>query len=98
MQKTVTVYSDTASGTYAVQACADSTKSVTETIENNNCGFAVGALTVQGATVSHSDLVVTAVTDPAGQRAPQCQLPARRHREEPGPGPGARRPRRASTW
>ena len=64
MQKTVTVYSDTASATYNVQACADSAKGVTESVESNNCGLADGVLTVLGPSAGHSDLVVTAVTDP----------------------------------
>ena len=64
VQKTVTVYSDTASATYNVQACADSAKGVTESVENNNCGLADGVLTVLGPSAGHSDLVVTAVTDP----------------------------------
>ncbi len=37
VQKTVTVYSDTPSGTYTVQACADSVKVVAETFESDNC-------------------------------------------------------------
>ena len=37
MQKTVTVYSDTPSGTYTVQACADSAKVIAETLESDNC-------------------------------------------------------------
>ena len=64
VQKTVTVYSDTASATYNVQACADSAKGVTESVESNNCGLADGVLTVLGPSAGHSDLVVTAVTDP----------------------------------
>ena len=64
VQKTVTVYSDTASATYNVQACADSAKGVPESVESNNCGLADGVLTVLGPSAGHSDLVVTAVTDP----------------------------------
>src|SRR5262249_53264425 len=37
VQKTVTVYSDTATGAYAVELCADSAKVVTEKVESNNC-------------------------------------------------------------
>lgn len=64
VQKTVKVYSDTATATYNVQACADSTKAITETFESDNCRLADGALTVQGIVVGHSDLVVTAVPNP----------------------------------
>jgi uncharacterized membrane protein len=64
VQKTVKVYSDTASGTYTVQACADSAKIVVELSDNNNCGNADGVLTVQGVTISSADLVVTSVANP----------------------------------
>jgi uncharacterized membrane protein len=72
VQKTVKVYSDTASATYNVQACADSTKAVIETFESDNCGLADGALTVQGIVVGHSDLVVTAVPDPPSSVLPSA--------------------------
>lgn len=70
VQKTVTVYSDTAPGPYSVQACADSTKGVPELLESNNCEIADGALTVQGPATGHSDLVVTGVTDPPADMLP----------------------------
>ena len=70
VQKTVTVYSDTASATYNVQACADSAKAIVETFESDNCGLADGALTVQGIVVGHSDLVVTAVPNPPSSVLP----------------------------
>jgi subtilase family serine protease len=78
VQKTVIVYSDTASGTYNVQACADSTKAITETFESDNCGLADGALTVQGIVAGHSDLVVTAVPTPPSSVLPGAafDLPA----------------------
>jgi len=72
VQKTVKVYSDTASATYNVQACADSTKAITETFESDNCKLADGALTVQGIVVGHSDLVVTAVPDPPSSVLPSA--------------------------
>jgi subtilase family serine protease len=72
VQKTVTVYSDTASATYNVQACADSAKGVTESLESNNCGLADGVLTVLGPSAGHSDLVVTAVTDPPATALPSA--------------------------
>jgi subtilase family serine protease len=72
VQKTVTVYSDTAAATYNVQACADSSKGVTESLESNNCGLADGALTVLGPSAGHSDLVVTAVTDPPATALPSA--------------------------
>ena len=70
--KTVKVYSDTASGTYTVQACADSTKIVVELEDNNNCGNADGVLTVQGVTVSQADLVVLSVADPPASVLPSA--------------------------
>jgi uncharacterized membrane protein len=72
VQKTVKVYSDTASATYNVQACADSAKAIVETFESDNCGLADGALTVQGVVVGHSDLVVTAVPDPPSSVLPSA--------------------------
>jgi hypothetical protein len=74
VQKTVTVYSDTASATYDVQACADSTKGVPESVESNNCGLADGVLTVLGPTAGHSDLVVTGVTDPPATALPSSSF------------------------
>ena len=72
VQKTVKVYSDTASATYNVQACADSAKAIIETFESDNCGLADGALTVQGIVVGHSDLVVTAVPNPPSSVLPSA--------------------------
>ena len=72
VQKTVKVYSDTASATYNVQACADSAKAIIETLESDNCGLADGALTVQGIVVGHSDLVVTAVPNPPSSVLPSA--------------------------
>ena len=72
VQKTVKVYSDTASATYNVQACADSTKGIIETFESDNCGLGDGALTVQGIVVGHADLVVTAVPDPPSSVLPSA--------------------------
>jgi subtilase family serine protease len=78
VQKTVKVYSDTASATYSVQACADSAKAITETFESDNCKLADGVLTVQGIVVGHSDLVVTAVPNPPSSVLPGAafDLPA----------------------
>lgn len=60
----VTVYSDTLSGTYTVQACADPLKpGVAESVESNNCGEATATVTVVGLVVNNADLAVTAVTD-----------------------------------
>jgi uncharacterized membrane protein len=70
VQKTVKVYSDTASATYSVQACADSAKATTETFESDNCELADGALTVQGIVAGHSDLVVTALPNPPSSVLP----------------------------
>ena len=64
VQKTVTVYSDTPSGTYTVQACADSAKVIAETLESDNCNDSTATVTVQGVTVSNADLVVLSVTGP----------------------------------
>jgi subtilase family serine protease len=61
---TVSVYEDTPTGTYNVQACIDSTKAVGESAEGNNCRTAVGVLTVNGVALSTADLVVTAVNNP----------------------------------
>jgi len=59
-----TVYSDTVSGSYALQACADSTKAIQESTESNNCGEAADIVTVLGgSTPSQADLVVTSVTN-----------------------------------
>ena len=60
----VTVYSDTLSGTYTVQACADSAKAIAEAVESNNCGEAASIVTVIGTVISHADLAVTALSDP----------------------------------
>jgi subtilase family serine protease len=75
VQKTVIVYSDTAAATYNVQACADSAKAVIETVESNNCELADGILTVLGPSAGHSDLVVTAVTDPPAAALPGSSFP-----------------------
>ena len=72
MQKTVKVYSDTASATYNVQACADSAKAIIETLKSDNCALTDGALTVQGTVVGHSDLVVTAVPNPPSSVLPSA--------------------------
>jgi subtilase family serine protease len=61
---TVSVYEDTPSGTYNVQACVDSLKVVGETAEGNNCTTAAGVLTVNGVALSTADLVVTALGNP----------------------------------
>jgi subtilase family serine protease len=76
VQKKVAVYSDTASGTYTVQACADSGKVVAETSEGNNCGDSTDTVTVQGLVVSDADLVVASVALADGQ-------PADRHPGDP---------------
>ncbi len=70
VNKTVTVYSDTASGTYTVQACADSGKVVAETVEGNNCGDSTAIVTVQGITTTNADLLVTSVTPPPATALP----------------------------
>jgi hypothetical protein len=75
VQKTVVVYSDTVAATYNVQACADSAKVLTEAMESNNCGLADGILTVLGPSAGHSDLVVTAVTDPPVGALPGASFP-----------------------
>jgi hypothetical protein len=59
----VTVYSDTLSGTYTVQTCADSAKAIVEAVESNNCGEAASVVTVIGTVVSQVDLAVTALAD-----------------------------------
>jgi subtilase family serine protease len=68
VQKTVTVYSDTASGTYALQACADNGKVIAESSESNNCQTASGTVTVQGA--AQADLVATSVSNPPSTAVP----------------------------
>src|SRR5262249_28251065 len=70
VQKTVSLYSDTASGTYVVQACADSGKVVTELFESNNCEESTATVTVQGVTASNADLVVTSVAPPPATASP----------------------------
>ena len=70
MQKTVTVSSDTPSGTYTVQACVDSAKVVAETLESDNCEDSTATVTVQGVTVSNADLVVASVTGPPATAFP----------------------------
>jgi subtilase family serine protease len=47
MTSTLTVYSDTAPGTYVVRACADSTEKLAEDSEVNNCRDSAATLTVQ---------------------------------------------------
>ena len=64
VQKTVSLYSDTPSGTYTVQACADSAKAIAETLESDNCKDSTAIVTVQGVTASNADLVVASVTGP----------------------------------
>lgn len=66
VQQTVTVFSDTLSGTYLVQACADAPKPgvIIETLESDNCGNSTAAVTVHGVTASNANLVVTSVTPP----------------------------------
>jgi len=57
---TVTLYSDTASGSYLVQACADAPRNVEEDTESNNCANAAGTLTVQQV----PNLQVSSITNP----------------------------------
>ena len=69
---TVEVYSDTAPGTYDLQACADADGDVSEgsgTPETNNCTTAAGMITVQQA----PDLIISSISIPsssAGQAQP----------------------------
>jgi subtilase family serine protease len=75
VKKTVTVYSDTPSGTYTVQACADSAKVVAETFESDNCKDSTATVTVQGVTASNADLVVVSVTGPPTTAFPGDPFP-----------------------
>ena len=43
-------------------------------VESNNCGLADGVLTVLGPSAGHSDLVVTAVTDPPATALPSASF------------------------
>src|SRR5262245_52718895 len=40
----LSVYSDTAPGTYTLQACADGDGDISEAVENNNCTSALGQI------------------------------------------------------
>lgn len=62
---TVAVYSDTAPGTYFLQACADGRGLIPEAVESNNCRTSVGSVTV----LEQPDLVVTSLSDPPATAA-----------------------------
>jgi subtilase family serine protease len=75
VQQTVSLYADTAPGTYTVRACVDSAKVIPETAEGNNCATTIETVTVQGTAPSNVDLVVTVLTDPPATALPGDSLP-----------------------
>jgi subtilase family serine protease len=72
VQTTVTVYIDTIPGQYKVQACADSTKAIPETLESDNCKTTDDSqtVTVLGVTPANVDLKVTFVSSPPTDAVP----------------------------
>jgi subtilase family serine protease len=68
---TVTVFSDTALGTYVARACVDSDEVVPEGVESNNCTESSDTVTVVNLPLARPDLVVTALTDPPDSILPR---------------------------
>ena len=78
---TVEVYSDTAAGTYDLQACADADGDISEgsgTPETNNCTIADGTITVLQA----PDLIISSISNPPSSGGQGQPITVKDDREE----------------